>query len=229
MGTKTEQAEQTADRRTPLTRHRLVLGAVALADSYGIGSLTMRNLAQELGVKPMSLYHHVAGKEEVLDGMVDVVFGEIALPSSSADWKTAMRARAEATRAALTRHPWALSLMDSRTTPGPATLRHHDAVIGCLRRAGFSIGSAAHAYSVLDSYIYGFVLQEIALPFSTTEETHEVAEAILQQFPMDDYPHLVELTTEHVFQPGYEYADEFDFGLDLILEGLDRLMDEQPT
>ena len=218
MGTSTD----TAKTRTPLNRERLVEGAVELADTKGIGSLTMRKLALELGVKPMTLYHHMANKEEVLDGMVDAVFGEINLPPAGAEWKPAMRQRAISARAALLRHPWAISLVESRTTPGHATLRHHDTVIRCLRQAGFSVEMAAHAYSILDSYIYGFVLQEVSLPFSTTEEAHEVTEAILQQFPADDYPYLVEMATEYVMQPGYEYANEFNFGLDLILEGIER-------
>lgn len=226
MGT---QAQRSTQPRSPLTRQALVDGAVALADANGIGSLTMRRLARELGVKPMSLYHHVANKDGVLDGMVDVVFSEIDLPPDGAGWYSAMRERANSARAALIRHPWAIGLMESRTEPGPATLRHHDAVIGCLRRAGFSIEMAAHAFSVLDSYIYGFVLQEINLPFSTTEETHELTKAILQQFPVGDYPHLVEMAAEHILQPGYAYTNEFDFGLDLILEGLQRSTREQPN
>jgi len=226
MGT---QAQRSTQPRSPLTRQRLVDSAVALADANGIGSLTMRRLARELGVKPMSLYHHVANKDELLDGMVDVVFSEIDLPPDSAGWNSAMRERAKSARAALMRHPWAIGLMESRTEPGHATLRHHDAVIGCLRRAGFSIEMAAHAFSVLDSYIYGFVLQEINLPFSTTEETHELTKAILQQFPAGDYPHRVEMAAEHILQPGYAYANEFDFGLDLILEGLQRSTREQPN
>ena len=226
MGT---QAQRSTQPRSPLTRQRLVDGAVTLADANGIGSLTMRRLARELEVKPMSLYHHVANKDEVLDGMVDVVFSEIDLPPDSAGWNSAMRERAKSARAALMRHPWAIGLMKSRTEPGHATLRHHDAVIGCLRRAGFSIEMAAHAFSVLDSYIYGFVLQEINLPFNTTEETYELTKAILQQFPAGDYPHLVEMAAEHILQPGYAYANEFDFGLDLILEGLQRSTREQPN
>ena len=176
-----------------------------------------------LGVEAMSLYNHVANKNELLDGMVDLVFGEIDLPSGGADWKTAMRERTVSARQALSRHPWAIALMQSRTSPGPATLRHHDAVIGSLREAGFSIELAAHAFSVLDSYIYGFALQEASLPFDTAEETAEVAETILSQFPADEYPHLAELTVEHVLQPGYDYGNEFEFGLDLILDGLERL------
>ena len=216
------ETKMTTEPRIPLNRQRLIEGAVELADTEGIGSLTMRKLAQKLGVKPMTLYHHMANKEEVLDAMVDLVFSEIDLPLAGADWKPAMHRRANSARTTLIRHPWAVTLMESRTTPGPATLQHHDAVIGCLRQAGFSVEMAAHAYSILDSYIYGFVLQEVSLPFDNTEEAHEVTEKIVQQFPADDYPYLMEMAAEYVLQPGYEYANEFNFGLELILDGLER-------
>jgi AcrR family transcriptional regulator len=223
------RANTKAESRIPLSRQRALQAAVALADSEGIGSLTMRRLAQELGVEAMSLYHHVTNKDDILDGMVDIVFGEIGMPSGGTDWKTAMRRRAHSARAVLSRHPWAISLMESRTTPGPATLRHHDAVIGCLRQAGFSIEMTAHAYSLLDSYIYGFAHQQTNLPFDTEEETRELADAILRQLPADEYPHFVELTVEHVLQPGYDYGNEFEFGLELILDGLERSLGEQAT
>jgi AcrR family transcriptional regulator len=184
--------------------------------------LTMRRLADRLLVEPMSLYHHVANKDEILDAMVDVVFREIDLPSPDADWKTAMRERAASARAALRRHPWAVGRMESRSNPGRATLRHHDAVIGCLRHTGFTVALAAHAFSAIDSYLYGFAMQELNLPFHTPEETAAMAETFLDQFPADQFPHLAELTTEHVLQPGYDYGDEFAFGLDLILDGLER-------
>lgn len=162
--------------------------------------------------------------------MVDVVFGEIDLPSARDDWKATMRRRAVSARQALSRHPWAIGLMESRTSPGPATLRHHDAVIGNLRAAGFSVAMAAHAFSALDSYIYGFALQEANLPFSSAEETAEVAQMILAQMRPEEYPHLTELAVEHVLQPGYDYGDEFEFGLDLILDGLERRQwRDQPT
>jgi AcrR family transcriptional regulator len=196
--------------------------AVALADRGGVGALSMRKLAQELGVEAMSLYHHVANKDEILDGIVDVVFSEIDLPSGEGDWKQAMRQRAISARETLRRHPWATSLMESRSTPGPANLRHHDAVIGCLRRAGFPVELAAHAYSLLDAYVYGFALQEASLPFRTPEETAEVAQTIMARFPAAAYPHLTELAVQHVLQPGYDYGSEYEFGLDLILDGLDR-------
>jgi len=196
--------------------------AVALADQAGMGSLTMRRLADRLHVEPMSLYYHVADKDEILDGMVDLVFGEVELPLADAEWKTAMRDRASSARDALRRHPWAIGLMDSRLNAGPSTLRHHDAIIGCLRGAGFSIELAAHAISAIDSYLYGFAMQEPNLPFDTAQETAEVAQAIMARFPPGEYPHLTELTIEHVLRPGYSYADEFEYGLDLILDGLER-------
>ena len=218
----TTKAESRAGTRIPLTRQRVLRAAVALADRAGVGSLSMRKLAQELGVEAMSRYHHVANKEDILDGIVDVVFSEIELPAEGADWKTAMRQRAISARVALGRHPWAIGLMDSRSTPGPATLRHHDAVLGVLRSAGFSIEMAAHAFSVLDSYIYGFALQETSLPFETSEELAEVAETIFESLAADEYPYLTEMAVEHALEPGYAYASEYEYGLDLILDGLDR-------
>jgi AcrR family transcriptional regulator len=218
-----ELTDPGAATRTRLARERVLVAAVDLADKGGVGSLSMRKLGKQLGVEAMSLYNHVANKDDLLDAMVDVVFGEIGLPPTEADWKTAMRQRALAARDALARHPWAIGLMESRHRPGPATLRHHDAVLGCLREAGFSVAMAAHAYSVLDSYIYGFALQQASLPFKTAEEAVEMADSMLQQLPADAYPHLAELTVQHVLRPGYDYADEFGFGLDLIINGLDRV------
>ena len=193
--------------RTPLSRERVLRAAVAFADESGIASLSMRKLGEALGVEAMSLYNHVASKDDLLDGMIDLVFSEIGLPAGEADWKTAMRQRASLAPArSSSRHRWAIGLMESRTSPGPATLRHHDAVIGSLRDAGFSIALAAHAFSALDSYIYGFALQEASLPFDAGEETAELAQMIMAQFPADEYPHLTELTVEHVLQPGYDYG-----------------------
>ena len=209
-----------APARTPLSRERVIRTAMAVADEKGSAALTMRAIAEPLGVEAMSLYHHVAGREDVLDGMVDAVFGEIELPSRDTDWKSAVRHRAGSARAVLRSHPWAVALMDSRSRPGPATLRHHDAVIGALRAGGFSVPMAAHAFSLIDSYLYGFVLQEVSLPFSGSAELEDVAGAILREMPADAYPHLTELVTEHALKPGYDYADEFTFGLTLILDAL---------
>lgn len=207
--------------RAPLNRDRVLRAAVDLADASGIESLTMRRLGEALGVEAMSLYNHVANKGDLLDGMVDVVFGEIDLPPDDVGWTEAMRRRACSVREALGRHRWAIGLMESRSSPGPATLRHHDAVLGCLRRGGFSIEMTAHAYALLDSYIYGFALQEASLPFENAEETAEVAQDILGRFGADQYPYLTELAVEHVLRPGYAFADEFEVGLDILLDGLD--------
>jgi AcrR family transcriptional regulator len=208
--------------RTPLSRDRVLRAGVAFADEHGVASLSMRKLGEVLGVEAMSLYNHVANKSELLDGMVDIVFSEIGLPPDGADWKSAMRQRAVSAREVLSRHRWAIGLMESRASPGPATLRHHDSVIGSLRAADFSVEMAAHAFSVLDSYIYGFALQEASLPFDSGEGTADLAEATLRQMPADQYPHLTELTIEHVLRPGYDYGAEYVFGLDLILDGLER-------
>jgi AcrR family transcriptional regulator len=213
-----------AASRSPLTRDRVLHAALALADANGIESLTMRRLGETVGVEAMSLYNHVPSKADLLDGLVDLVFSEIELPASGDHWKTAMRQRAIGVREVMSRHRWAIGLMESRTSPGPATLRHHDAVLGCLRHAGFPVELAAHAYSVLDSYIYGFALQEASLPFDTGNQTSDLAQAILARFPAGDYPHLAELTSEHVLKPGYDYGNEYEFGLDLILDGLDAAL-----
>jgi len=212
-----------AQRRQPLTRERVLEAAVKLADQGGIESLSMRRLGHELGVEAMALYYHFASKDEVLDGSVDLVFSEIDLPASGADWKTAMRQRALSVRDALSRHRWAIGLMESRTNPGPANLRHHDAVIGSLRAAGFDMEMAAHAYSLLDSYIYGFALTKMNLPFDTSQEIAKVAQSMLQPSPLDEYPNLVQMLTEHVMKPGYDFGDEFEYGLDVILDGFERV------
>jgi AcrR family transcriptional regulator len=196
--------------------------AVTLADEGGIGALSMRKLGQALGVEAMSLYNHVTDKGDLLDGMIDVVFGEIGLPGVGDGWKPAMRRRAVSAREVLGRHRWAIGLMESRRSPGPATLRHHDAVLGCLREAGFSVELTAHAYSLLDSYIYGFALQEASLPFDTGEEAAQVAQDISAMMPGGEYPYLAEIAAVHVLQPGYQYGQEFATGLDLILDALER-------
>ncbi len=217
-----------ASRRTPLNKARVLHAAVALADRVGLEAFGMRALAQELGVVPMALYKHVANKEDLLDGMVDIVFGEIDLPSADLDWRSAMRTRAMSTRAALTRHTWAIGVMESRH-PGPANLRNHNAVMGCLREAGFSFEDAIHAYSVQDAYIYGFALEEKDLAFETPESAGAAAQrraAAIGGF--DDYPYLAEVATR-LPGSGYDSAREFAWGLDLILDGLDGLLHPEPS
>lgn len=209
--------------RPSLDADRVVAAAVELADQTGIEALSMRKLAQSLGVEAMSLYHHVANKDDLLDRMVDVVFTEIETPTPAGPWRTAVRGRCTSLRTVLLRHPWALGRLNSRRSPGLATVLHHDAVIGCLRAGGFSVPATALAFATLDAFVYGFVLQELALPFEPGEDTATLATEILASVPVDTLPNLAELAAEHVLQPGYAFADEFDAGLDLILDGLERL------
>ncbi len=210
--------------------------AVGLALRDGIESVSMRKLADELGAGAMSLYHYVPNKEELLDGMVDVVFSEIELPSTDGDWKTAMRKRAISTREVLNRHRWAVGLMESRRTPGPASIRLHDAVLGCLREGGFSIEMTIQAYSVQDAYIYGFALQEKNIPFETAEEGAAVAEEQMREFAelaeerqfaslAEEFPYLAEVVAGHVAKVGYDFAASFEYGLDLILDALEKRRD----
>jgi AcrR family transcriptional regulator len=208
--------------RAPVTRERAVASAIALADSDGLPALTMRKLAEALGIEAMSLYHHVANKEDLIDGMIDFVFGEIDLPSEKANWKVGIRRRSDSVRAVLLRHRWAVGIMESRTSPGPSILRHHDAVIGCLRRGGLSVPMAAHAFALIDSYVYGFVLQEVNLPFNDGDDVGDLVEGMMPLLSAEEYPHLAELAVEHVMQPGYRFGDEFAYGLNIILDGLER-------
>jgi AcrR family transcriptional regulator len=216
------QADRRVDGGAGLSKERVLRAGVELADREGLGGLTMRRLARELGAGAMTLYHYVASKDDLLDGMIDVVFSEIDLPATDAGWRTAMRQRAGAVRGALARHPWATGLMELRTKPGPASLRHHEAVLECLRQAGFSIEDATHAYWLLDSYIYGFAIQEASLPFGTPEELAEMAAVVLPQIPAEQYPRLNEAAAGSLTS-GSDYTAEFEFGLDLILDGLEQL------
>jgi AcrR family transcriptional regulator len=218
----TTQAISGADTRSRLSRERVLRAAIDQADALGLDAVSMRKLADVLDVAPMALYRHVASRDDLIDGMVDIVFGEVALPSSGTDWRTAMRRRAISLRDVLSRHRWAIGLMESRRNPGPANLRHHDAVLGSLRAGGFDIVGAAHAYSLLDSYIYGFALTKMNLPFETSDEIGDVAQEMLEPFPLNAYPNLLEILTEHVMKPGYDYGDEFEYGLDVILDSLER-------
>jgi AcrR family transcriptional regulator len=203
--------------------------AVALAEAGGIEALTMRRLAKELGVEAMSLYNHVAGKDALLNGIVNLVFEEIEPPSPQDQWREAMRKRANSTRAALRRHPWAVGEMEGRTSHGPANLRVHDAVLGCLRAAGFSVEMTVRAMSVQDAYIYGFALQQTDMTPQTADDFAAVARQQMVDYAdaLADYPHLVEVVGGYVAQAGYDYETQFLFGLDVILDGLERLLDDE--
>jgi AcrR family transcriptional regulator len=208
--------------RQRLTRARVLQAAVALADQIGLEAFSMRGLAQELGVVPMALYKHFANKDELLDGMVDIVFDEMTFPTEGDDWTCVLRRRAITARESLNRHSWAIGLMESRH-PGPANLRHHNATMGCLREAGFSFEMAIHAYSIQDAYIYGFALQDKDLGFKTPQSAGKAARRRADRIrALDDYPYLAEIATT-LPQSGYNPADEFAWGLDLILDGLDHL------
>ncbi|WAB83487.1 TetR/AcrR family transcriptional regulator [Microcella daejeonensis] len=206
----------------PLSKERVLRTAVALADAEGITGLTMRRLARELDAGAMSLYHHVRSKEELLDGMVDLVFAELRLPDTKDDWRAAMRAEAVSAREVLARHRWAIPLMESRTTPGPANLRHREAVTATLRTAGFSVRMATHANWLLNSYVYGHALQEAGLPFADATELGDmIPEVYLPQLPAEQYPYLHESATQ-LMAGDYDPADEFTYGLDLVLDALER-------
>jgi AcrR family transcriptional regulator len=206
-----------------LSRMRVLDVALRLADEGGIEAISMRKLAQALGVQAMSLYNHVANKDEIVDGIVDAVIGEIEVPDLAIDWKTAMRRRAISAHEVLLRHPWASLVIMSRANVGPANLRYVDATLGCLREAGFSFEMADRAWNAIDSHIYGFTLQELKFPFAP-EKYSEVAKDGLALIPASQYPYLNQLA-QHVMEGRYDGIHDFEFGLELILEGLDRLRD----
>ncbi len=203
-----------------LTRDGIVAAAVDLADAQDLAALSMRSVARRLGVTPMSLYNHVASKEQLLDGMVDAVFAEFYAPAPGADWRSELRRRAVTAREALKRHPWAVGLMDSRRNAGYETLVHHDSVIGCLREAGFSLTLTGHAFAVLDAHLYGFLVQELSMPFQPGQDLADLGNQIVAALPEGQLPYFREFTLEHALQPGYDFGDEFEVGLDLVLEGL---------
>ena len=214
------QTDRTRSPRVPLTKDRIVERGVSLADAGGFSSLSMRNLAEELGAGTMALYRHVANKEDLLDSMVDIVFGEMYPPAIGSAWKRELRERGTSARAALKHHPWAVGLMETRMHPGPASARHHNATMGCLREAGFLFRDAVHAYSLLDSYTYGFALQEQTIPFETPNESADMAQITVGE-QGGAYPYLDEVVAE-LGKRGYDYTEEYEFGLDFILEGLER-------
>jgi AcrR family transcriptional regulator len=219
------QRKRAPTTRLPLSRERVLRTALELADEGGIDSLSMRRLGSALGVEAMSLYNHVANKEDLLDGLADIVVGEIDVPTDGVDWKTAMRQRAISARDMLARHPWAGAVIESRTNPSPTRLGYANAVVGSLRQAGFRVDMAIHAFFTLDSYIYGFAVQEQNLPAGTPEELARVAEPMLATLPAADYPYLREVIEEYVLAFGFDYANEFEFGLDLLLDALERARD----
>ncbi len=217
------QTDPTARPRIPLTRERVLRVAVRLADEVGFESLTMRRLGQELGVQAMSLYNHVANKDDIRDGIVDLVLSEIEVPSNDTDWKAAVRQSAISAHEAFLRHPWACSLMMSTTGVSPARLHWMESLLGTLRHAGFSADLTHHAYHALDSHITGFTLWQVSFPFKTHEELADLAENFRRELPAHEYPYVAEHVEQHLAEPTPDDPSEFEFGLDLILDGLARI------
>jgi AcrR family transcriptional regulator len=223
-----DRGRGTGTKRARLNRERVLDAAVTVADAGGIAALTIRSLAKELGVKPMTVYHYVASKDEILDGIVDLVFSQMYLPVVGGDWQVELSERARSARRVLHDHPWATPLLESRRTPGEVTLRHHDAVLGTLRAAGFTLGVTAHAYALLDAFVYGHALQAAALPFEGPDSAQEVAGPVQELMAAGEYPHMTEMVTGYYLQPGYDFADEFEVGLRMVLDAV-ALMHEEDS
>jgi AcrR family transcriptional regulator len=222
MRTAREPAEGPAPR-TPLSRERVLRAAVAFADERGIEALSMRRLAKELGVEAMSLYNHVANKDAILEGIVDVVTSEIELPSDAPDWRTAMRRSAISAKDVFLRHPWVLGLMNSRQSGGPAALRRAEWMLGTLRDAGFSKDLTYDAFHILGAYLQGVTAQHLSVP-AGKEEFAGMATRFLEQLSADEYRYLVEHVEQHL-EPRPGGHSGFELGLDLILDGLERVRD----
>ena len=208
-------------RPPQLSRDQVLAAALEVADERGLAGLTIRSVATRLGTSPMAGYHYVATKDEILDALVDLVFSEIDAPSPEGAWRAEIGRRMDSAREALRRHPWAISLMESRTSPGHESLSRHEATLATLRQGGFTVAAAAHAYALIDSYVYGFALQEVSLPFEGPDSVGDIADPIMELMATGAYPTMVEMARTYYLQPGYDFADEFEFGLDLILDRLD--------
>jgi AcrR family transcriptional regulator len=207
-------------QRARLNRERVLDAGVALADREGIDALTMRRLAGELGVEAMSLYNHVSNKDDLLDGMLDRVFGEIELPGGGPDWRHRARRRAISAHAVLMRHPWAAAMWASRPNPGPARMRYVDTALRNLREAGFLPGLLDRTFHAIDNHIVGHALQALGFPLERGE-MKAASEQFLRSFPVEEYPDLAAHVRHHAEHPGE--GDEFEFGLDLILDGIERM------
>ena len=225
MVVETGEAAGKPEPRVRLNRERILLAAVEIADERGVGAVTMREVASTLGVEAMSLYNHVANKDDMLDGMVNLVAEEFDLPEDLDDWREAMRRRAISAHRVFGRHPWAPALFDSRGSSGPSGLRYYDWVLGILTRAGFRIEDAARAFSLFDSYIYGFGIQQSNFSAEGDASLEERAEAMLAYIPAETYPYLHQMASQ-AMQTGYDAEADFEFGLEIILDGLQRTLDE---
>ncbi|RIK09805.1 MAG: TetR family transcriptional regulator [Acidobacteria bacterium] len=207
--------------RLPVTRERILRAAIAVADEHGLAAVTMRRLGSELGVEAMSLYKHVANKDAILDGIAELVIGEIEVPGGEAGWMEAMRRRARSAREVLTRHSWAVGLMESRATMAVAVEGYVDSVLGILRSGGFSIEDAAHAFWLLDNYVYGHVIHEASVARGNTERATGPASTAGGEVASGDHSHLREVK-EYAQDFEFSMDGEFEFGLDLILNALNQ-------
>lgn len=210
--------------RAPLNRQRVLEAAIDLADRSGIGALSMRRLGKELGVEAMSLYNHVADKDDLLDRMADRIAAEFEVPSPEGDWASEVRRSQRSAHEVLLKHPWAGSLLESRVNLGPERLRYVDAMIGVLSGAGFSMPTVGQAFTALDAHLYGFTLQEQSWAFDI-EDAPATAAAMAEAVPAESFPNLAAMIDAYVSAPG-RFPLEFDFGLDLLLDGLERLLPE---
>jgi AcrR family transcriptional regulator len=226
--TTTTRSGRRPGRPARLSRDRVLRAALDIADADGLEAVTMQRVAHAIDAEPMSLYRHVLNKDDLLDGLIDLVYAEIEVPSPADPWREASRRRAISARDVLRRHPWAVTLMESRARPGPANLAHHEAVLSNLFAAGLSARQATRAYNLIDSYVYGFALQEKALPISSEQDLSTLGPEMLGQLSPGMYPHLEAVAAELVGS-GFRYADEFEPGLDLILDGLESLAGEPRT
>jgi AcrR family transcriptional regulator len=228
MAKKVSEGAGDLSSRLPLNRDRVLAAAVEIADERGVGAITMRAVASKLDVEAMSLYNHVANKDDILDGMADLVADEFDLPDDVDYWREAMRRRAVSAHEVFGRHPWAPMLFDSRESIGPSRLRYFDWVLGTLTQAGFSIDDAARAFSLLDSYVYGFGIQQFNMASGNDMSIEERAEAIAAYIPAEEYPYLHRMAS-HAMQGSYDEATDFGFGLEIILDGLERVLDESQS
>jgi AcrR family transcriptional regulator len=223
MTTHADERPKRTRPAVPLSRDRVLAAAVQIADEHGIHAVTMRRVAARLDAKPMSLYNHVTDKGDILDGMVDRVIEHVDLADDGADWREAMRRRAVSARQVFLRHPWAPSLLDSRTSSGPSRLRYLDRVLGTLVRAGFPLEHAARAFSLLDSYVYGFGIQQVNFTEGSALPPEQRAEALLAAIPVETFPYLHRMAT-HATVASYDAEADFAFGLEVILDGLARTL-----
>ncbi len=211
--------------RNTLTHEKLVDAAFQLVDQEGIGAFTIRELAGRLQVRPMSIYHYASSKDDLLDYLVDAVFSEVYLPEAQGNWREELTRRSRSMRDTLARHRWALAVMETRAHPGPATLTNHEAVLDVLRTSGFSLEAAAHAYAILDAFVYGFALQEAMLE---TVGVPTDSASVMRGMDLRRFPRVAEMAAAYATADVYPLKDTFDVGLEIVMDGVQRLIPARP-